>query len=101
VSEACNARVTTGRLNRLLAEAVQAQPPRTEKGGGPVKLLYGTQIGTAPPTFVLALSRPVGLHFSYLRFLEIASGRSSALRERRSSSGRGLVATRRWAHDYA
>jgi GTP-binding protein len=68
--QSCLTRVTTGRLNRLLADAVGALPPRTEKSSGPVKLLYGTQIGTAPPTFALSLSRPVELHFSYLRYLE-------------------------------
>jgi GTP-binding protein len=67
---ACQTRVTTGRLNRLLATAVQALPPRTEGGAGPVKLLYGTQIGTAPPTFALMLSRSVNLHVSYCRYLE-------------------------------
>jgi GTP-binding protein len=70
VRAACLERVTTGRLNRLLAEAVAALPPRTEKGGGQVKLLFGTQVGTAPPTFVLSLTRQVALHFSYTRYLE-------------------------------
>jgi GTP-binding protein len=30
----------------------------------------GVQIGVAPPTFVISLSHPVDLHFSYKRYLE-------------------------------
>jgi GTPase len=62
--------VTTGRLNRLLAEAFEAQPPRGGRSGTSVRLLYATQIGTAPPTFVLALNRPTDLQESYRRYLE-------------------------------
>jgi GTP-binding protein len=67
---ACQTRVTTGRLNRLLGSAVAALAPRTEGNVGPVKLLYGTQIGVAPPTFVLALNRAATLQTSYQRYLE-------------------------------
>jgi len=63
-------RVTTGELNRVLARATQAQTPRATSGRRPVKLLYGAQIGVAPPTFSLAVSQPVDFHFSYRRYLE-------------------------------
>ncbi len=63
-------RVTTGELNRLLASATDAHVPRPAKGTRPVKILFGSQIGTAPPTFVLSINQPGDLHFSYLRFLE-------------------------------
>ena len=63
-------RVTTGELNRLLARAAEAFAPKAAKGGHPVRILYGTQVGIAPPTFVLSLSHPVDLHFSYKRYLE-------------------------------
>ncbi len=63
-------RVTTGELNRLLARAGEAFAPKAAKGGHPVRILYGTQVGIAPPTFVLSLSHPVDLHFSYKRYLE-------------------------------
>jgi len=63
-------RVTTGELNRLLARAATQFAPKAAKGGHPVRILYGTQVGTAPPTFVLSLSHPVDLHFSYKRYLE-------------------------------
>jgi hypothetical protein len=35
-----------------------------------VRILYMTQAGVAPPTFVLFTDRAVKLHFSYQRFLE-------------------------------
>ena len=35
-----------------------------------LKLLYGTQIGVDPPTFILSINHPVDLHFSYKRYLE-------------------------------
>ena len=44
--------------------------PKAAKGGHAVRILYGTQVGIAPPTFVLSLSHPVDLHFSYKRYLE-------------------------------
>ena len=70
VQEARQKRVTTGELNRLLARAATEFAPKAAKGGHPVRILYGTQVGTAPPTFVLSLSHPVDLHFSYKRYLE-------------------------------
>jgi GTPase len=63
-------RITTGQLNRLLAQVTQAFLPKAAKGNQPVKILFGTQIGVAPPTFALSLNHPVELHFSYKRYLE-------------------------------
>jgi GTP-binding protein len=70
VQAARMSRVTTGRLNRLLVEAFEAQPPRSGRSGASVRLLYGTQVGTAPPTFVLAFNRRADLQESYRRYLE-------------------------------
>jgi GTP-binding protein len=63
-------RVATGPLNRLLGRATEAHAPKGAKGSHAVKLLYGTQIGVDPPTFVLSINHPVDLHFSYKRYLE-------------------------------
>ena len=63
-------RMTTGQLNRFLAEAAQRFPPKGMKGNQPVKILFGTQIGISPPTYALSLNHPVDLHFSYRRYLE-------------------------------
>ena len=67
---ASRTRVTTGQLNRVLAKAAQSTAPKAAKGGAPVKILFGTQIGVAPPTFALSINHPVDLHFSYKRYLE-------------------------------
>jgi GTP-binding protein len=63
-------RITTGQLNRMVAEAVRKHPPKGAKGNKEVKVLFGTQIGIQPPTFALSLNHPVDLHFSYKRYLE-------------------------------
>jgi len=68
--EASRTRVTTGQLNRVLEKAARANAPKAAKGGAPVKILFGTQIGVAPPTFALSINHPVDLHFSYKRYLE-------------------------------
>jgi GTP-binding protein len=70
VHAARGARVTTGELNRLLARATEMNAPKADKGNLPVRILYGSQIGTAPPTFAVSINHPVDLHFSYRRYLE-------------------------------
>lgn len=70
VNTARKQRVTTGELNRLLAQAAAAHAPKADKGNQPVRILYGSQIGTAPPTFAVSINHPVDLHFSYRRYLE-------------------------------
>jgi GTP-binding protein len=70
VFAARGARVTTGEFNRLLAKASEGYAPKADKGGQPVRILYGSQIGIAPPTFAISLNHPVDLHFSYKRYLE-------------------------------
>ena len=44
--------------------------PKAAKGDRPVTILFATQIGVAPPTFLVSLNHDVDLHFSYKRFLE-------------------------------
>jgi GTP-binding protein len=68
--ESSRKRITTGQLNRMIADAVQKHPPKGAKGNKEVKVLFGTQIGVCPPTFALSLNHPVDLHFSYKRYLE-------------------------------
>jgi GTP-binding protein len=70
VFEGCQTRITTGELNRVLAKAAERYAPKAAKGNKTVKILYGTQIGIKPPTFVISLNHPVDLHFSYQRYLE-------------------------------
>jgi GTP-binding protein len=63
-------RITTGQLNRVLARAAEGYAPKAAKGNRSVRILYGTQVGISPPTFVISLNHPVDLHFSYKRYLE-------------------------------
>lgn len=70
VYAATRTRVPTGPLNRELMRAAAHHAPQAAKGNRSVSLLFGTQIGVAPPTFVLSVNRPVDLHFSYRRYLE-------------------------------
>jgi GTPase len=70
VQAARSGRITTGELNRMLARAAEAYAPKADRGGRPVRILFGSQIGTAPPTFALSINHPVDLHFSYRRYLE-------------------------------
>jgi len=61
-------RVTTGQMNRFLKhiDFDRASVPMRQR----VRILYLTQAGISPPTFVLFTDRQVKLHFSYQRFLE-------------------------------
>jgi GTP-binding protein len=61
-------RVGTAEVNRVLQELIErAAPP--QKPGEEVKLLYGSQIGTAPPRFAIVCNRPGALPESYQRYL--------------------------------
>ncbi|MGA9631506.1 MAG: ribosome biogenesis GTPase Der, partial [Candidatus Acidiferrales bacterium] len=68
VVEARRRRISTGELNRWLANV------DLERGTSPasreVKIYYITQATVAPPTFVLFTNQMKPLHFSYQRFLE-------------------------------
>jgi GTP-binding protein len=61
-------RIGTGELNRILTEATEAHAPPVVTGRR-LKIYYGTQVSTKPPTFALFVSKPEGIHFSYERYL--------------------------------
>jgi len=69
VSEERYRRVPTGELNRLIMDAVRAHPPSHVRNRLP-KIFYATQVGVAPPTFVVFVNDPEIVHFSYKRYLE-------------------------------
>ena len=62
-------RVSTGQLNKLLKEAVEAHPPASKPGKW-VKFYYATQADVRPPTFVFFTNDAEAVHFSYKRYLE-------------------------------
>ncbi|HYA02802.1 MAG TPA: ribosome biogenesis GTPase Der, partial [Syntrophobacteria bacterium] len=61
-------RVTTATLNEAIARAVAHHEPPVHRGRR-VKILYATQASMRPPTFVLFVTRPEAIHFSYERYL--------------------------------
>ena len=60
-------RVPTGRLNSFLGQLVGSNPPPI-RGGKQPKILFATQAGIAPPTFVIFATE--FLEASYRRFIE-------------------------------
>jgi len=65
--ESWDRRIPTGRLNSWLGELTQATPPPV-RGGKQPKILFATQAGHRPPTFVLFTSG--FLEAGYRRFIE-------------------------------
>ena len=62
-------RISTGKLNDILADATARVQPPSDKGKR-LKIYYMTQASTRPPTFVAFCNRAELFHFSYQRYLE-------------------------------
>ena len=62
-------RISTGKLNEVLAMATSRVQPPTDKGKR-LKIYYMTQASTRPPTFVIFVNNAELFHFSYQRYLE-------------------------------
>jgi GTP-binding protein len=62
-------RVTTGVLNKLLADATARLQPPADRGRR-LKIYYMTQVSTRPPTFAYFINEKKLFHFSYQRYLE-------------------------------
>ena len=61
-------RISTSVLNQVINEAIAIVQPPTDKGKR-LKILYGTQVSTKPPTFVIFVNSKDLFHFSYERYL--------------------------------
>ena len=61
-------RVTTSQLNQVINEAIAIVQPPSDKGKK-LKIFYGTQASTKPPTFVIFVNQKSLFHFSYERYL--------------------------------
>lgn len=61
-------KIDTHEVNEVLEELGRRQPAPHHRGR-PVKIKYGTQIGTAPPTFVLFANYPKEVPDHYIRYL--------------------------------
>jgi GTP-binding protein len=68
VAEGRELRVPTAEVNKVLAHLIERNAP-PQKPGEEVKLLYASQIGTAPPTLAIVSNRPDEVPESYQRYL--------------------------------
>jgi len=68
VNEQNSLRVSTSLINQVINEAIAIVQPPTDKGKR-LKVLYGTQASTKPPTFVIFVNDKSLFHFSYERYL--------------------------------
>ena len=62
-------RIQSAVLNDVLMNAIAANPTPTQNGRR-LRVYYGTQVATEPPTFVIFVNDPELMHFSYERYLE-------------------------------
>ena len=61
-------RISTSVLNDVINQAIAVVQPPTDKGRR-LKLYYGTQATTKPPTFVIFVNNKELFHFSYQRYI--------------------------------
>ncbi len=61
-------RISTSVLNDVINEAIAVVQPPTDKGKR-LKIFYGTQASTKPPTFVIFVNSKELFHFSYERYI--------------------------------
>ena len=69
VDEQNSTRISTGKLNDVLAAATARVQPPTDKGKR-LKIYYMTQASTRPPTFVCFVNSKELFHYSYQRYLD-------------------------------
>jgi GTP-binding protein len=62
-------RIPTPEVNQVVRRAVADHAPRSVQGKR-LKILYATQAGIRPPTFVFFVNDATLMHFTYERFLE-------------------------------
>ncbi len=62
-------RLTTSKINQVIQKAQDAHPSPS-KAGRQLRMFYGTQVRSDPPTFMIYVNDPKLAHFSYRRYLE-------------------------------
>jgi GTP-binding protein len=62
-------RLTTSKINQVIHRAQDAHPSPS-KGGRQLRMYYGTQVRSDPPTFLIYVNDPKLAHFSYRRYME-------------------------------
>ncbi len=68
VAEENDKRISTSVINEVINEAIAVVQPPTDKGKR-LKIMYGTQACSKPPTFVIFCNNKSLFHFSYQRYL--------------------------------
>ena len=69
IYEKARLKVSTADVNKTLKKAIDKTPPRGRRGKKAPKLLYATQLKSAPPTFGLYARHPEGVSKEYMRYL--------------------------------
>jgi GTPase len=69
VQEERLARIPTSQLNQIIQKAQDAHPAPSHAGRS-LRMYYGTQVRSDPPTFLIYVNDPALSHFTYVRFLE-------------------------------
>jgi len=69
VQEERLARLTTSKINEVIHNA-QDKHAHPSHAGRALKMFYGTQVRSDPPTFLIYVNDPKLMHFTYLRYLE-------------------------------
>jgi GTP-binding protein len=62
-------RISTPEFNQFITDVIKRFPPPA-RGNRPIKVYYGTQVGTYPPEFVLFVNHPELIHSDYERYVE-------------------------------
>ncbi|MEW5940634.1 MAG: ribosome biogenesis GTPase Der [Chloroflexota bacterium] len=62
-------RLSTSQINQVLQEAQDAHPAPSHAGRS-LRMFYGTQVRSDPPTFMIYVNDPKLAHFSYRRYVE-------------------------------
>ena len=69
VQEERLARISTAKFNKILQEAQDAHASPS-RGGQALRIYYGNQVRSDPPTFLVHVNNPKLAHFTYIRYLE-------------------------------
>jgi GTPase len=62
-------RIENGRVNAVLREIVEANPPPTGRGRGVTRVHSAAQVDVRPPTFAVFTNKPESLEGHYERYL--------------------------------
>lgn len=60
--------IKSSQLNKIIGESINMHQPPSDKGVK-LKIYYGTQVKTNPPTFLLFVNRKELFHYSYQRYI--------------------------------